>query len=78
MGAKCEGCLGPLPQLDLIQGYRVCFACTQARQRAAMTHTCGCGRQRRESELHELYPGQDIGRKWYTCLRCLGTTRQVA
>jgi hypothetical protein len=60
--------------MDVMQGYRVCFACTQSRQAAAMDHRCHCGvGRRRISELHEHY-----SRKWYSCLRCLGTVEQIA
>lgn len=70
----CEGCREPLSIMDqMITDRRVCMPCTKARHKAAMTHRCSCGKQKRPSEVHGL-PRQ---RQWISCLRCLGTIEQV-
>lgn len=45
----------------------------KARHRAALTHKCGCGKLRDPSEIHKAY-----SRTWISCLRCLGTIKQLS
>lgn len=74
---KCDGCDKPLGFIES-QYWSVCMDCTKARARVATTGgRCKCGRKARQSNLHETHPGRDAGRKWYSCLRCLGSMEQV-
>lgn len=86
--ARCDGCLRALTVFDQVGGWTVCLECTKARHRAAMTHRCACGRRRRESEVHAT-AGVTVrhvdgtikrvgGRRWISCLRCLGQVRQLS
>lgn len=68
----CEGCGCQLGAFEAMR-WSVCFDCTKARHRAAMSHRCSCGKKRREVGPHK------VGwRVWFSCVRCLGTTRQVS
>ena len=73
----CEGCGKPLDAITLAMcgsGPKVCTPCVKARQRAAVARKCCCGKQRRENpEVHRMG-----SRRWHTCFRCLGTTRQLS
>ena len=78
----CEGCGKPLDPITIAQcalgtnpKVNICFPCVQARAKTvANGGRCKCGSKRREnSEQHQIG-----SRRWYTCLRCLGTTRQVS
>jgi len=54
--------------------YTVCMPCTQARQKAAVSGgSCHCGRAKRPSEVHKHF-----SRTWISCLRCLGTIKQLS
>ena len=63
----CEGC-------GTETHHAVCMGCVQARAKAAFTKRCGCGKQKRPTEVLGR-PGQ---RQWIGCRRCLGTIKQVA
>ena len=74
----CEGCVQPLDAITIAQcgrGPRVCFPCVQARAKTVATGgRCKCGSRRRENpEVHRVH-----SRTWHSCLRCLGTTRQLS
>ena len=45
----------------------------KARHRAAFTHRCGCGKLRDPSAIHKIG-----SRTWVSCLRCLGTIKQLS
>ena len=45
----------------------------QARAKAAFTKRCSCGSKRDPSEVKQAY-----NRRWISCLRCLGTIRQLS
>lgn len=64
----CSGCGGE-------SIHDVCWDCVVARARTvAARGRCTCGRRRLEDPR-----ARSVGsRVWYTCRRCLGTTRQVA
>lgn len=65
----CEGCLKPLGPMDFLYG--VCMPCTKARHKAAISHKCSCGKQRRETKV-------DYGhRQEIRCKRCLGLVKQL-
>ena len=51
----------------------VAFEVIRARHRAAVTGRCGCGRKHIESDVHRVG-----SRTWVSCLRCLGTIRQLS
>jgi len=74
---RCEGCTKSLDPITLAQcgnGPKVCLPCVKARARSAQDHRCHCGSQRRENpEMHRIG-----SRTWHTCLRCLGTARQLS
>ena len=73
----CEGCgkeLNPIVIIMCGKGPMICLDCVRARAKTAQTHRCTCGKKRRENpELH-----RSGSRMWHTCLRCLGTTRQLS
>jgi hypothetical protein len=66
----CEGCGAPLDARD--STYTVCYGCTIARAHAVQTKRCVCRSKQRLSGTH-----QTGSRKWISCLRCLGTVRQL-
>ena len=75
---KCEGCnreMNPIQVAQCYLGPSVCFDCVKARAKVAATNSrCTCGSKRNENpEPHRIG-----SRVWYTCRRCLGTTRQVS
>lgn len=70
----CEGCDTPLDTLSLVGGYSVCMPCTKARHKAVLSRKCSCGKATQE----KLCQVGKHGRKWISCLRCLGTVRQVS
>lgn len=69
----CEGCEKELPPVDVVMGWNVCMDCTKARHRAVVARKCICGKKRRNSEVHKAY-----SRRWISCLRCLGTVKQLS
>lgn len=74
----CEGCAKPLDAITLVMcgsGPKVCTPCVKARQLSCCgDKRCHCGSKRRENpEVHEVG-----SRRWHTCFRCLGTTRQLS
>ena len=73
----CEGCgkdLNPVVLAMCGSGPKVCNDCVKARHRAVVKRGCACGRKRRENpEVHKVG-----SRRWHTCFRCLGQTRQLS
>ena len=60
----CEGCGNE-------SFHWVCMPCVKARAKAAMTKKCTCGKQKRPVFKKTSW------RAWESCLRCLGTIRQL-
>lgn len=68
----CTGCGKPLGAIEALY-WEVCLDCTKARNRAFTNGgRCVC-RSKRPSELHKTG-----SRSWISCLRCLGTIKQVS
>jgi len=70
----CEGCLEEMDTAGRLMGYSVCMACVKARHRAVVKMKCCCGRAKRESDIKT----NGAGRRWISCLRCLGKVRQIS
>lgn len=69
----CSVC-GEWGGLMVLDG-KPCLECCKARQRAAHSGRCQCGRRARPEA--ELAPFGARGRRWIPCGRCLGTIRQT-
>ena len=77
---RCEGCDVPLDAITIAQcslsqhRVMICLDCVSARAKTAGSGRCSCGAKRRENPT----PHKSGSRVWHTCLRCLGTTRQIS
>lgn len=69
---KCDGCGIFLFPYEAKQ-WGVCLSCTKVRHRAVLTGKCSCGKLRRPKACDN-----GMGRRWFSCLRCLGTIRQIS
>ena len=67
----CEGCGERF--YNFFDRLAICLTCVKARHRAALALKCLCGRQARQSDVHRVG-----SRTWISCLRCLGSIRQLS
>lgn len=72
LGMECEGCGEKF--INLFDGTPVCMDCVKARARVAFTRRCKCGRKRNE----DPEPHGPSFRRFMSCRRCLGVTRQLS
>lgn len=68
----CEGCGAALNPAEALH-WSVCMPCTRARHRAAVTHRCTCPKSAKRPKRC-----QTGSRVWESCLRCLGSIRQLS
>jgi ribosomal protein L21 len=66
----CEGCL----TVGRTDSYSVCMTCTVARHKAVLSKKCVC----KKKDKRESHIKRTGSRQWTTCLRCLGTIRQIS
>lgn len=67
----CEGCEEEF--INIIDQHPICTPCVRARHKAVLARKCVC-----RSKKHTKECNNGMGRRWLSCLRCLGTVKQLS